>query len=121
MNFTLLGEPLSTQSLYGLTCRGKFPTRYMTAKGKALKIDYQWQLKSQNKGKKIIKGDVGMEVKLYFGTKRRQDVDNFNKILYDAMTGIVYEDDSQIQCVLTEKKYDKKSPRIELEVYEILK
>lgn len=120
MNFTLLGEPLSTQHLYGLTCRGKFPTRYMTAKGKALKESYQWQIKSQFRGQKVIKGDIGLEVKLYFGTKRKQDVDNFNKILFDAFSGLVFEDDCQIQCVLIEKKYDKKNPRIEVEVYEIV-
>ena len=120
MKFTLLGEPKSTNNIYKTICRGNFPTRYMGKDGKKLKEDYQWQIKSQYKGKKPIKGGVGMEVKLYFGNKRKNDIDNFNKLLYDAMTGIVYEDDSQIQCVLTEKKYDKKSPRIELEVYEIV-
>lgn len=120
MKFILLGEPLSTQSLYGLTCRGKYPTRYMTAKGKKLKEDYQWQIKSQYRNKKPIKGDVGLEVKLFFGKNGKRDIDNFNKILYDAFTGIVWDDDSQIQSVSTDKEFDKESPRIELEVYEIL-
>ena len=120
MKFTLTGEPISTQSLYGLTCRNNYPVRYVTKKGKDLKTDYQWQIKSQFRNKKIIKKNVGLEVKLYFGTKRKQDIDNFNKILYDAFSGIVWEDDSQILSVLTEKEYDKKNPRIELEVYEIL-
>jgi Holliday junction resolvase RusA-like endonuclease len=93
----------------------------MTARGKKLKEDYQWQIKSKWKGKKLIKGDVGIEVKLFFGTKRKQDIDNFSKILLDAFTGIVWEDDNQIQCMLVEKDYSKKEPRVEVEVYEILK
>jgi Holliday junction resolvase RusA-like endonuclease len=119
MRITLLGEPRSTQTIYGLSCRGAFATRYMTAKGKSIKEGYQWEAKSQYKGK-LLKRNIGMEVKLYFGTKRKQDIDNFNKIVYDALSGIVWEDDSQIQQVLTEKCYDKKNPRVELEVYEIL-
>ena len=109
----LIGNPISTQSLYGLSCRGKFATRYMTAKGKALKEDYQWQIKSQYKGK-LLTGGIDLKVDLYFGTLRKQDIDNFNKILFDAFTGIVWEDDSQIQRVEITKNYDKSNPRIEL-------
>ena len=111
----LKGPPKSTQSIYGLSCRGKFATRYMTAKGKSIKEDYQWQTKSQWK-QPIIEGSVAIWVRLYFGTKRRQDIDNFNKILYDALSGIVWADDSQITFVMTEKLYDKKNPRIEVEL-----
>jgi crossover junction endodeoxyribonuclease RusA len=117
---TLLGEPKSTQHCYGLNCRGAFPTRYMTAKGKALKTDYQWQIKSQYR-EKALKGKIGMEVRLYFGTKRKSDIDNFNKILLDSLSGLVYEDDSQIEWMRTEKHYDPKKPRIELEIFSKLK
>lgn len=62
MEFVLKGNPQSTQHIYGMTCRGRFATRYMTAKGKALKEDYQWQLKSQYK-KKPLTGDIDNLVK----------------------------------------------------------
>jgi Holliday junction resolvase RusA-like endonuclease len=32
-------------------------------------------------------------IALYFGTKGKTDLDNFNKIGLDALTGIVWEDD----------------------------
>ncbi len=114
----LLGEPKSTSHVYMMTCRGKFASMYMSKKGKGLKEDYQWQTKSQYKGKPI-EGKIGMVVSLYFGTKRRADIDNFNKLLYDALTGIVWLDDSQIHQVLTLKYYDKENPRIEVEVKEL--
>ena len=113
INITLNGEPQSTNNIYRSHCRFGFPSVYMSANGKTLKTDYQWQIKSQYHGKPI-KGDIKMKVDLYLGTKRKQDIDNFNKILYDSLTGILYIDDSQIIEVLTRKLYDPKSPRIEL-------
>jgi Holliday junction resolvase RusA-like endonuclease len=91
----------------------------MTKEGKGLKESYQWQAKSAYKGKKIITGPIEIDVKLYFGTKRRCDIDNFNKILFDSLTGVVWEDDSQVMRSTTEKHYDKGNPRIEIDIKEI--
>jgi Holliday junction resolvase RusA-like endonuclease len=115
LQITLKGEPKSTSHIYAYHCKFGFPQGYMNKAGKDLKEDYQWQAKSQYRGKPI-KGDIILRVSLYFGTKIKCDIDNFNKIVYDALTGIVWEDDSQIKTVMTTKYYDKKSPRIELEI-----
>lgn len=88
----------------------------MSAEGKALKLDYQWQAKSQQKGLQPLTGPIKLSVDLYFGTKRKCDIDNFNKLCYDALTGIVWEDDSQIVEVTTRKFYDKLQPRIEITI-----
>jgi len=53
---------------------------------------------------------------LFFGTKRRADLDNFNKLSLDTLTGIVYEDESQIAELHLKRAYDKARPRIEVEV-----
>jgi crossover junction endodeoxyribonuclease RusA len=115
LELTLKGNPQSTQHIYKMTCRGKFATMYMSASGKALKEDYQWQLKSQYK-KKPITGDIDMRVELFFGDERKRDIDNYNKILLDSMSGIIFEDDSQIQSLLIIKNKDKKNPRIEIQL-----
>lgn len=47
---TLTGEPKSTQHIYRYACRGNFRAMYMTAEGKALKEQYQWEANSQGKG-----------------------------------------------------------------------
>ncbi len=86
---------------------------YMTKEGKELKEAYQWQAKSQWKDKPIA-GAVKLEIALYFGTKRKGDWDNFHKLSCDALTGIVYEDDSQVESALVTKHYDKQHPRIEI-------
>lgn len=117
INITLLGEPKSTNNIYKIVCRGRFGTYYMSKAGKDLKEDYQWQIKSQYKGKPMaisLKIDIG----LYFGTKRQCDWDNFHKLSMDACTGLVWDDDSQIQEATVSKFYDKVNPRIEIKIRE---
>lgn len=109
----LTGEPKSTQHIYRYACRGSFPTVYMTREGKALKEAYQWEAKGQWR-EKPLEGDVELEIALYFGTKRKSDWDNLHKLSCDALTGIVYGDDSQVRRVRVDKHYDKARPRIEI-------
>jgi Holliday junction resolvase RusA-like endonuclease len=85
----------------------------MTKEGHALKEQYQWEAKSQWKGKPL-EGDIEVSITLYFGTKRRADLDNFNKLSLDALTGIAYLDDSQIARLTIARGYDRARPRIEI-------
>lgn len=83
---------------------------------KKLKVDYQKQVRSQYRGE-VIKTPLGVVLGLWHGTRRTTDVDNFNKLVLDAMTGIVYEDDSQIVELTIRKGYDKENPRIEVDIH----
>jgi Holliday junction resolvase RusA-like endonuclease len=85
----------------------------MTPAGKALKQAYQWEAKSQWRGKPL-EGDIAVDITLYFGTKRKADLDNFNKLSLDALTGIVWQDDNQISDLRLRRSYDKQRPRIEV-------
>ena len=53
-----------------------------------------------------------MSITLYFGTKRPADLDNFNKLSLDALTGIAYEDDSQIAELHLKRGYDALEARL---------
>lgn len=110
---TLLGEPKSTNNIYRYACRGNYPCMYMTKDGRELKESYKWEAKSQWKAKPI-KGPLDLYIKLFFKIKRNHDIDNYNKLVLDALTGIVYEDDGQIQGMYIEKGYDKANPRVEV-------
>ncbi len=68
---------------------------------------------SQYKGKPV-KGDVDIRIELFFCTNRKHDIDNYCKLLLDACTGILWDDDSQIVSMMIVKSFDKKNPRIEL-------
>ena len=63
--------------------------------------------------RKPLEGDIEVSITLYFGTKRKADLDNFNKLSLDALTGIVWEDDSQIADMRVRRAYDKQNPRID--------
>jgi Holliday junction resolvase RusA-like endonuclease len=68
---------------------------YMSAAGKNLKESYQLQAFSQWRRARIA-GPVSIDITVYHGTKRRSDWDNFHKLSMDALTGIVWDDDSQV-------------------------
>lgn len=50
-----------------------------------------------------LEGDLAVEVEVYPPDRRRRDLDNTQKALFDALTkGGVYRDDSQIKRIQTE-------------------
>lgn len=85
----------------------------MSKEGKTLKESYQWQAKSQHKT--IIEDELEVTYKIY-RARNIGDIDNFNKILQDSLTGIVWKDDKQIKKLHIELFTDKKDPRVEIEI-----
>ena len=105
----LQGNPKSTNNLY----KQHGHIRFMCKEGKALKEQYQWGAKTQWK-QPILEGDVKIEISLYFGDKRKRDWDNFHKLTMDALTGIVWQDDSQVKEATIKVLYSKENPRVEI-------
>lgn len=112
VHIKLKGTPPSTNMLY--IAKGKI--RFMTGEGKAIKEAYQWEMKSQFKRKPITE-DITLVVEFFFKTNTKRDIDNFNKALLDAGTGILWKDDSQIQELILRKFIDKDNPRVELFIH----
>lgn len=108
----LTGTPISTQNAYGQ--HGKI--RYLKPNARLRKEEYQWQAKSQWRGKKLDY-ELFIIVDIFFQDKRVRDWDNWHKISMDALTDIVWVDDSQVQESLVIKNYDKENPRIEIEIF----
>jgi Holliday junction resolvase RusA-like endonuclease len=91
---------------------------YLSQEGKNIRQSYQFQAKTQWK-RKPLTGPLQVAIKLFHGTKRKSDWDNFHKLSMDALTGIVWADDSQIMEADVCKFYDPKKPRIEIVVNEL--
>lgn len=108
IHIVIKDTPPSTGQIY----RHKGSITFMTKQGKNYKELCQWTIKSQYRGKLITK-DVAVIIELYFADKRRRDVDNFNKIVLDSCTGLLWKDDSQI-IELTIRKFRDKKARVEL-------
>ena len=119
ISITLKGEPRSTGHIYKITAYNGYPKMYMSPEGQALKTDYQWQIKQQYRAKPI-EMPLEIYIRLYFGTKRKSDWDNFHKLSMDALNKAVWLDDSQIQKAYVEKAYDKENPRIEIDIYPLV-
>lgn len=115
MKIVLEGQPKSTQHCYLYTARAGRVQGYMKAECKTLKEDYQWQTRSQFKGSPFST-PLYVEMRIYHGDKRTRDIDNFNKLVFDALTGIVWEDDGQIEHLVITRHYDKERPRVEMEI-----
>ena len=58
---------------------------------------------------------MSVKMALYHGDHRKRDIDNFNKLVFDALSGIAFLDDSQVVELTIIKAYDKSAPRVELE------
>ncbi len=90
----------------------------MSADGKAVKEGYQWEAKTQWK-RPVLTSLLSVSVALYFSRNAKHDIDNYNKLLLDALTGLVWEDDSLIMELVIRKGLDKANPRIEVEIQEL--
>lgn len=99
--------PLSTNRMY----QGR---RFLTKQAREYKETVAWEVRTQYRGKPIDT-PVRLKIALWWPDKRRHDLDNIKGFL-DAMTGILYEDDSQIVELNITKGIDRENPRVEITV-----
>ena len=69
---------------------------YISAKGKHYKNDVK--IRCMNSGFKSFSKDkrLKMFIVAHMSDKRRRDIDNVLKALLDALSGMIYDDDSQV-------------------------
>lgn len=53
----------------------------------------------------------------YFENKRRRDLDNVLKSVCDALNGILWDDDTQVDEIYTRRSYDRMAPRVEVRAW----
>lgn len=88
----------------------------MKKEAKELKNSYILQTRLQYKWKPL-QWPIEIGIKIYFWDKRVRDWDNYHKLSMDALTGIIFDDDSQIKKATVEiMEIDKFNPRIELTI-----
>lgn len=114
---TLTPVPPSVNHLYKMTCRGNFASMYKTQEAKDIQETYGWLIKQQTRD--FYLGPISLDITVYFGDNRRHDIDNVNKILFDSLTGVIIEDDSQVLDLTIRKRLDKENPRVEMIIRDI--
>lgn len=55
-------------------------------------------------------------LRVFWQDKRRRDIDNQAKAILDALNGVVWKDDFQVDRLTIERGFDKNSPRVEVDI-----
>jgi len=108
---TIKGNPVSDNHLYGHRAFGKRVIKYMTARGKEYKA---LCLSSIPEPFECVSVDLAVSIKIFFGDRRKRDIQGHLKALIDSFNGVIYKDDSQITVLYVTKEYDKENPRVEI-------
>jgi len=110
----LSGNPYSTNNIY----YHKGHIAFIKSKPKKQKDD--WKKEAFNQWKSDpINSILKVKINLYFGDKRKRDWDNYHKLAMDSLTGIVWDDDSQIKEASVVVNYSKEHPRIEIDIFNL--
>ena len=93
----------------------------VTKKGKALIFvsqeaeKYKAQVARLTGCPQLIQSEISIRIKV-FRAQRSGDLDNKLKVLFDALQGVIYVNDSQIVEIHALRFEDKFNPRVEVEV-----
>jgi Holliday junction resolvase RusA-like endonuclease len=95
MKIKVKTKPISVNSAYPGIGR-----RFLSQEGKTYKEIIAWA------GRKFdpTPGPLHIDLTFCFADNRRRDVDDYLKLSIDALTGIWYADDSQIQSLTAKKR-----------------
>lgn len=63
-----------------------------------------------------LRGAIGIRI-TYYRAKKIGDLSNRIKVLEDALNGVAYVDDGQIDYIEMHRKDDPKKPRVEVEIW----
>lgn len=91
---------------------------YKSTEAKDAQDAMAWEAKAQWKGRPL-KGAVSLEIDLYYPDKRK-DWDGGLKAISDALEGICYANDRQVEEAVIHKYCDPQSPRIEIVILSLV-
>lgn len=113
MNSTIIikTKPVSVNKRYTIA-RGR---NILSNEYRSTKEAIAWEIASQWRGDVLNKDGIAVNIIVYY-SGRKPDIDAYEKLLLDAMSKVVYEDDGLIDEKHTFRVLDKENPRIEIQV-----
>lgn len=122
IEFVLPWPPTTNHIWKNATVAGR-PRTYRSKKYKDFLASAAWSVRKailsrKDPWRKIEGDDVSVELSFYAPNRRRYDVDNRVKAVFDVLTHEeVWDDDSQVRCFRASKVcIDKANPRVEVEI-----
>ena len=117
--FTVAGNPRPKERARVVVRSHGKAHAYTPQRTRTWQAEVAWAAKMAMDGRPPLQGTLAVEVWFYRATRHRADADNLEKSTYDAMNGIVYEDDDQLVDGHWHKRLDRDNPRLEVRVWEI--
>jgi len=111
MKIVVEGSPVSVNAAYRHTGR----RTYMTPKGKAWKALVASAVRDVWTDAPTKRAQWRVSISYWF-RNRLSDVGNFDKLILDALEGVVYENDREVVDLHLLKRVDGKNPRVELTI-----
>lgn len=114
INIVVPGNPVSVNSIWRRGKVGMFLTYEATAWKETVAIYAKKYWRAPP-----LQGRVSVSLTCFFKSRRHRDIDNVFKCIGDAMEGICYENDEQIDRLEICRQRDAKNPRVEIVIEEI--
>lgn len=116
--FTVEGEPKS-KARPRFSSRGGKVHAYTPQATKNAEQMVAWKFREAARGWEAPKDQTfGVAAKFFNGTRQRRDVDNMIKLVCDALNGVAWDDDNQVNEVSGRKVHDPNGdPRTEVLIY----
>ena len=115
IEYAIPGHPMSVNHMYGSKKNGG---RFLKKEGKQWKENIALECLSKF-GRVNSREPIIVQIIYFFPDNHRRDVTNYDKVLLDALSGVLYVDDSQIQCAALHKFVDKKNPRTIIRLWKV--
>lgn len=119
--------PITLVIPFGILTSDNGRDKFMLARGKLIltgkyrdrKAAVKLTAGAQYRGA-LVECPVHIATVLYEPDRRRRDIANYNKFVNDALSGVVYVDDSQIDRVTNVRgPVDRANPRIEITITQL--
>lgn len=118
LKLTILGRPISKDNQpRGISKYGKYFTRPEYRKYERSVKDQAFVLMA---GRQPFEGRLFVCFVFFFKNKVRPDLLNAPKSFCDALNGIVWYDDRQIELATLQVCYDKQNPRVDIVVNKLV-
>ncbi len=91
---------------------------FLTDRARLWKDEVAWAARAAHRGKPIATF-VSLVLRPFFPDHRQRDLANVEKLATDALQGIVFENDVQIEEIHMFKGHDSENPRLEITVCEL--